>query len=208
MPIQPYRTRKLRRVKVKIPAGVKTHYRKRKPKKAHCSKCQKPLGGVPRDLPYKIRQLPKTKRRPERMYAGVLCPSCLKKHLENLHLKKSYELEVGRLCMKTSGREAGKYCVIVDKKDNKFVIIDGQVKRRRCSINHLISLEPKITIKKNAPTSEVIKKLKTIKIEVVSKKSKKQKPKPKKQRKQEKPKEVKKKVEKKKEVKTKKAKKK
>ena len=182
MSIQPYRTRKLRRVKVKTPTGVKTHYRRRKPKLAHCSQCKKPLHGMPRDLPFKIKQLPKSRRRPERMYGGILCPSCLKKHLEDLYLKKLYPLEVGRLCIKTSGREAGNYCVVVDKKDN-FVVVDGQVKRRKCNPSHLISLDKKIIIKKNAPTSEVIKKLKALNIEVRPKKSKKPKPRPRKQRK-------------------------
>ena len=51
-------------------------------------------------------------------------------------------LEVGRICMKTAGREAGKYCVVLKKMDANFVLITGprvltQVKRRRCNIEHL-----------------------------------------------------------------------
>jgi len=187
MPIQPYRTRSLRRVKRRTPSGkVVIHYRKRKPKKAHCSQCKKPLGGVPRDLPYKIRKLSKTQKRPERMYGGVLCPECLKNHLRNQYQKEQYKLEVGRLCIKISGREAGKYCVIVDKKDNSFVIIDGQVKRRKCNINHLIILEEKLNIKKGASTADVIKNFKKLKIEIKQKKKKVKKPKPIKKRKQKK----------------------
>ena len=51
-------------------------------------------------------------------------------------------LEVGRVCMKTAGREAGKYCVVLKKMDENFVLITGprvltQVKRRRCNVEHL-----------------------------------------------------------------------
>jgi ribosomal protein L14E/L6E/L27E/ribosomal protein L34E len=170
MPIQPYRTRTLRRIKVKTLTGFKVKYKKRKPKIAHCSVCKSQLHGVPRDLPYKIRQLPKSQRRPERMYSGVLCSKCLKLKLEEQHKKKSYLLEVGRVCIKNSGREAGSYCVIVEKKDDNFVIIDGQVKRRRCNIDHLIALDKKLDIKKGAATAEVIKGLKEMGVEVKSKK--------------------------------------
>ncbi len=101
MPIQPYRTRSLRRVKKKLSGRVTTHYKRRKPKKAHCSKCKKPLGGIPRNIPYKIKQLPKSQRRPKRMYAGVLCPECLKQHFKNqyfiINSGKGKYLSVGGL---------------------------------------------------------------------------------------------------------------
>lgn len=197
MPIQPYRTRTFRKIKVRTVKGVKIHYKKRKPKPAHCSKCKKILNGMPRGLPCKIRKLPKSQRRPERMYGGVLCPECLKQHLKEQYLKKSYTLEVGRVCIKIAGREAGKYCVIIDKKDNN-VVIDGDVRRKKCNINHLITLEQKLKIKKNATKQEVIKQFKAIGIDIIPKKSKKSKPRIKKQRKQHKKKE---KVESKKETK-------
>ena len=43
-------------------------------------------------------------------------------------------LTVGRVCMKTAGREAGKYCVILKKEDANFMLVTGpreltQVKR-------------------------------------------------------------------------------
>ena len=40
-------------------------------------------------------------------------------------------IEVGRKCIKTAGREAGKECEIVAIIDENFV------KNRRCNINHL-----------------------------------------------------------------------
>lgn len=59
--------------------------------------------------------------------------------------------EQGRLCMKIAGREAGKYCVIVEKKDDNFVVVSGpksitRVKRRACNIVHLEPLQDKFKI--------------------------------------------------------------
>lgn len=68
-------------------------------------------------------------------------------------------LEVGRVCIKTAGREAGKYCVVLKKMDNTFFLVTGPkeltgVKRRRCNIEHL---EPTpFTLKINAEASESV----------------------------------------------------
>ncbi|ENN95646.1 50S ribosomal protein L14e [Methanocaldococcus villosus KIN24-T80] len=64
-------------------------------------------------------------------------------------------IEVGRVCLKTAGREAGKICVIVDILDKNFVVVDGMVKRRRCNIKHLEPTEKKVDIKPGATTEEV-----------------------------------------------------
>lgn len=53
--------------------------------------------------------------------------------------------DVGRVCMKIAGREASRYCVIVEK-GKDFVIITGPktitgVKRRRCNVSHLEATE-------------------------------------------------------------------
>ncbi|NPA62510.1 MAG: 50S ribosomal protein L14e [Methanococci archaeon] len=64
-------------------------------------------------------------------------------------------IEVGRVCIKTAGREAGQICVIVDVLDKNFVVVDGLVKRRRCNIKHLEPTEKKVDIQKGASTEEV-----------------------------------------------------
>ena len=47
-------------------------------------------------------------------------------------------IEVGRKCIKTAGREAGKECEIVAIIDENYVEVKGdEVKNRRCNINHL-----------------------------------------------------------------------
>lgn len=82
MPAQPHKTRSLRRVYKKTPGGKTVlHYKKRKPKKASCGGCGATLPGVPRERPYKMKRLPKTKKRPERPFGGILCSRCMRKKI-------------------------------------------------------------------------------------------------------------------------------
>jgi len=61
-------------------------------------------------------------------------------------------IEVGRICVKISGREAGEKCVIVEIIDDKFVeIVGSKVKNRRCNIKHLEPVEQLIEIKSDDP---------------------------------------------------------
>ncbi len=74
-------------------------------------------------------------------------------------------IEVGRICIKLVGREAGRKCIIVDVMDKNFVLITGpknvtSVKRRRVNANHVEPLEDKIKIKRGAADEEVIEALK------------------------------------------------
>lgn len=65
-------------------------------------------------------------------------------------------MEVGRVCVKVAGHEAGKRCVIVEKLDDTFVLVTGVgVKRRRCNITHLEPTDKKIEIQKGASDEEV-----------------------------------------------------
>ncbi len=68
--------------KVKTPGGRTVYHKiKKKTSYARCCICKKPLSGVPRVRPYKLKSMAKTKKRPERMYGGVLCPRCLRKKI-------------------------------------------------------------------------------------------------------------------------------
>ena len=74
-------------------------------------------------------------------------------------------IEVGRICVKTLGREAGKKCVIVDIVDKNFVLITDPktvtgIKRRRANINHLEPTNEKIEMKKGATDEEIVEALK------------------------------------------------
>jgi len=69
-------------------------------------------------------------------------------------------IEVGRVCVKVTGREAGKRCVIVDLVDKNFVLVTGPrsvtgVKRRRVNVNHIKPTEEKVKVKRGATDEEV-----------------------------------------------------
>jgi large subunit ribosomal protein L14e len=70
--------------------------------------------------------------------------------------------ETGRVCVKTMGREAGSYCVVLDKKDDSYVVVTGPrklsgVKRRSCNIRHLEPLEIMLTIAADADDEAIEK---------------------------------------------------
>jgi len=74
-------------------------------------------------------------------------------------------IEVGRICVKLTGREAGRKCVIADVIDKSFVLITGPknvtgVKRRRANINHVEPIQEKIKIKRGASDEEIAEALK------------------------------------------------
>lgn len=74
-----YRSKGLKRAKIKTPGGkITVHYRKERPKTAKCSSCGKELKGVPRLRQSELKRLPKSQRRPERPYGGILCSECMR----------------------------------------------------------------------------------------------------------------------------------
>lgn len=161
MPIQPQRTRSLVRIKRKLPTGkLVTHYQKRRPAPAKCALCKKPLLAVPRETQIKFRNIPKSLKRPERPYGGFLCSACARqKMIEKTPNVKYEKIEPGRLVVKTAGREAGKIAVIIEKINNNFVLVDGQVKRRACNISHLATLDKIINVTNSSTKAEIEKEL-------------------------------------------------
>jgi len=75
-------------------------------------------------------------------------------------------LEVGTVCLKIAGREAGKFCVVLKTEKEKskqkaFALVTGPklltgVKRRRCNIEHLEPTPHRVEIKEEASDEEVI----------------------------------------------------
>ena len=91
---------------------------------------------------------------------------------------------IGQLAIKIAGRESGKHCVIVDKIDSNQVLIDGNVRRKKCNINHLELLNKRLEIKKGASTEEIRKAMEKEGIKVIKLRPKKEtKPRPRKIRK-------------------------
>jgi large subunit ribosomal protein L14e len=65
-------------------------------------------------------------------------------------------MEIGRVCVKLAGHEAGKRCVVVEVLDDTYVVVAGLgVKRRRCNIKHLEPTDKKLDIPKGASDEEV-----------------------------------------------------
>ena len=91
--------------------------------------------------------------------------------------------EIGRLVVKTAGRDSNKKAVIVDILENNYVLIDGETRRKKCNTVHLEPLKEIIKIKKGASHAEVKKALESAGIKVRETKPKEKKEKPRKQRK-------------------------
>lgn len=71
-------------------------------------------------------------------------------------------IEVGRICVKVAGREAGRKCVVVDIVDENFVLVTGPkqltgVKRRRVNIKHIEPLDKLVKITRGASDEDVLK---------------------------------------------------
>ena len=74
-------------------------------------------------------------------------------------------IEVGRICVKLVGREAGRKCVIVDLVDKSFVLVTGPssvtgIRRRRVNLGHIEPLQDRIDIKRGVSDEEVAEALK------------------------------------------------
>lgn len=70
-------------------------------------------------------------------------------------------IDVGRICVKLAGREAGRKCVIADVIDKNFVLITGPkevsgVRRRRVNMNHIEPIDDKIEVDRGASDEEII----------------------------------------------------
>ena len=83
MPRGMFKSGRLSKIFVKTPGAKNVlHYRQRKPSKAVCGHCKEQLAGVPRELPAKMANMPKSKKKPERPFGGNLCSACTRKVLQ------------------------------------------------------------------------------------------------------------------------------
>ena len=79
MPRPGLRSKKQKRKKLKTPGSKNTtHYWRRKPKRASCLQCKRPLESVPRLRPTKMKKTYRTARRANRVESGRYCAKCLK----------------------------------------------------------------------------------------------------------------------------------
>ena len=78
-------------------------------------------------------------------------------------------VEVGRVCVKLAGREAGRKCVVVDVIDKNFVLVTGPVKvsgvkRRRVNVGHVEPMDVKVRIEKGDDDEVIVEALKKAKL--------------------------------------------
>ncbi len=79
MPRPGLRSKAQKRKAVKTPGGKNTTlYWRKKPKRAHCTICKKPLQSIPQLRPSKIKKTHLTSRRANRIESGRYCSQCLK----------------------------------------------------------------------------------------------------------------------------------
>jgi large subunit ribosomal protein L14e len=86
--------------------------------------------------------------------------------LNRAEVSETSALDIGRICVKKLGREAGKKCIVVDIIDKSFVLVTGpkalnRVKRRRVNIRHLEPTEDRLKIVRRASDEDVIAAAKT-----------------------------------------------
>ena len=81
-------------------------------------------------------------------------------------------LTIGRICVKTAGRDAGKIAVVLSTQNKNRVLVDGQVRRKNCNILHLEPTAKTVVLEENASHETVVAALKTIGLAVVERKPK------------------------------------
>ncbi len=78
MPRPGLRSKAQKRKKLKTPGNRNTtHYWRRKPKRARCALCKRPLQSLPRLRPAKMKKTMKTARRANRLESARYCAKCL-----------------------------------------------------------------------------------------------------------------------------------
>ena len=79
-------------------------------------------------------------------------------------------MEIGQVCLKIAGRDAGKECVVIENINDNFVLIDGNTRRRKCNIRHLEPLEVVVDVSEKASHEQILKALKEAGFNVVEEK--------------------------------------
>ena len=83
-----FKSGRFARKHVRVPGGrTVLRFEERTPKQAHCSECGKVLPGIPRMSRVEAKHSPKTAKRPERPYGGVLCSACTRARIVAQHRK-------------------------------------------------------------------------------------------------------------------------
>ncbi len=91
--------------------------------------------------------------------------------------------DIGRLCVKIAGRDAGRKCVVLSTEKDGMVLVDGETRRRKCNVRHLEPLGETLKLKADASRADVTAAFKKLGIELRDTKAKKAAARPKRVRK-------------------------
>ena len=91
--------------------------------------------------------------------------------------------EVGRVCMKLAGRDAGRKCVVLSDVADGKVLVDGATRRRSVNVNHLEPMTTVLDIAADASHEDVAKAFEAQGVKVLNTKAKKASDRPKKSKK-------------------------
>ena len=70
-------------------------------------------------------------------------------------------IEQGRVCMKTTGKDAGSRVVILKVEDKNSVVVEGpETKRGKCNASHLTPLNEVLEVNSKTQREEIVKMLK------------------------------------------------
>ena len=83
-------------------------------------------------------------------------------------------IEIGRVCIKTAGRDSGELAVVLTDSQNNLVLVDGNVRRKKCNVKHLEPTSKLLNLKEEASTADVHKAMAAegLKVNKVSEKKK------------------------------------
>lgn len=76
-------------------------------------------------------------------------------------------MEIGQVCVKIAGRDAGLECVVVDVLPGNLVLVDGNTRRRRCNIKHLEPIGKVLDLNRNAGHEDVVNAMRETGLRVV-----------------------------------------
>lgn len=65
-------------------------------------------------------------------------------------------IEIGRVCIKTAGRDSGELAVVLTDSQNNLVLVDGNVRRKKCNVKHLEPTSKLLELKEEASTADVL----------------------------------------------------
>ncbi|RME31787.1 50S ribosomal protein L34e [Candidatus Woesearchaeota archaeon] len=84
-----FKSGRFRKRSVRVTGGTVTRFEERRPRQARCAETGQPLPGVPRLKPSEAKNTPKTEKRPQRPYGGVLSSRAMRARIRKKYTSGS-----------------------------------------------------------------------------------------------------------------------